>query len=90
MGVRIIHDTKNDVACLYDSVSDVAFGPVFYGLDESEAGEPVDELEMAEGFRAWLRADARTYSAAELSSEYNTFRELIEREGWQVVAERVA
>ena len=83
MGVRIIDN--GTIACLYDSVTDMAFGPVFYGLDESEAGEEVDAVEMAEGFNDWLSEDARTYSPRELEAEYSAFRLEIEQSGWEAI-----
>lgn len=83
MGVRIIDNGR--IACLYDSVSDVAFGPVFYGLDESEAGEEVDAVEMADGFLGWLNRDARDYSPREIAAEYDAFRLEIEQGGWEAI-----
>jgi hypothetical protein len=55
MGVRILYDRKQDLACLYCSTSDWAFGPVVssYDLEEHEIS-PVKRLEQ---FVRWLRED---------------------------------
>jgi len=80
MGVRIIEDA--DHAALYDSVTDVAFGPVFYGLDESECGEDVSAGMQAEAFLKFLVQDARRYNHKVLMKQYKRFRDLIEQDGW--------
>ncbi len=56
MGVRIIEGKRQ--ACLYDSVTGVAFGPVFTGLDAHD---------QAVHFNDWLEQDARTYTPAMLN-----------------------
>lgn len=81
MGVRIIEDNEGHAA-LYDSVTDVAFGPVFYDLDAEEAGEDVSAGMQAEEFLRFLKQDARIYSHTVLMDEYNRFRNLIEADGW--------
>ena len=59
MSTRIAWDMIDNVACLYDSVSGVAFGEVF---DSDEA------YEDAERFRKWLEpTDARKLTPQELS-----------------------
>ncbi len=63
MSVRIAWDAHDDVACLYDSVTGVAFGQVF---------EDGDSYENAERFLQWLERkglDARQVQP-------NTLREL--------------
>lgn len=50
MGIRILSDRQNDMACLYCSTSDHAFGPVFYDNNSTH----VDAEERAEAFLRWL------------------------------------
>lgn len=57
MGVRILYDRDQDKACLFDSVTDTALGPVFYGLDADD---------QAEHFREWHGVDKRNLTPAEL------------------------
>lgn len=85
MGVRILNDGKR--AVIYDSVSDIAFGPVFYDLDPSETGLEygVDAEEVADAFLNYLRHDARKYDSEALMEEYWSFRKLIEDAGWKAV-----
>lgn len=85
MGVRIIEDNEGHAA-LYDSVTDVAFGPVFYDMDEEEIGEDVGAGAIAETFLRHLNRDARTLSHAEIMLEYGRFRDLLELKGWNEVA----
>lgn len=58
MGCHIAHDRQNNVAILYCSTTDWAFGPVF--LDHAEH----DADERAEAFLRWL-ADTETWPAYE-------------------------
>jgi len=37
MGVRLILDLKANMAAIYDSVTDIAFGQVYYDTEEAEA-----------------------------------------------------
>lgn len=53
MSVRIIHDEEQGLACLYQSETDVAFGPVFY----ADSGGGYSGLQLAEKFVKW--ADLR-------------------------------
>ena len=63
MGVRILHDNKNDYCCLYCSTSMWAFGPIMYSPDEAEA------------FLEYLgKKDARWFTDKELESKYYDFR----------------
>lgn len=57
MGLRILYDEAESIACMYDSVTGWAFGPVF------ENATPVDS---ALAFINWLPQDARAYNAPEL------------------------
>ncbi len=59
MSVRIIEG--RDIAALYDSVTGVAFGPVFTGLDAHD---------QAVHFADWLDDDARTYSPLALDDQH--------------------
>lgn len=67
MSVRILHDHDQNLAALYCSTSDVAFGPVFYDSDDSKHG-PEDR---ARAFLRWLPQDARRYDHAELETKYS-------------------
>lgn len=58
MAVGILYDIKEDMAVLYDSTSDWAFGPVFYG-DEAD--------EKALSFRQWFISGAALNRARELA-----------------------
>ncbi len=64
MGVRII-EGKNHAA-LYDSVTGVAFGPVFEGLDAHD---------QAVHFLDTLPEDARSYSPAMLRGQHAAWAE---------------
>ncbi|HZO51192.1 MAG TPA: hypothetical protein VFB63_00680 [Bryobacteraceae bacterium] len=80
MGVRILYDAEGDLAALYCSTTDVAFGPVFYDGDEHNAGE------RAEAFTRWLKRDARTLTDSELQRAYS---EWLAQESAQWAAEDV-
>ena len=62
MGVKVI--SAHSVAVLYDSVTDIAFGPVIYDK------ENMDAEAAALAFLEWLPLDARRYSPKELSDKY--------------------
>lgn len=69
MGVRILHDTRSDEACLYCSTSDWAFGPVFQAEGHRSAEE------RAEAFLRWLRIDPREITdQAALERKYAEWR----------------
>lgn len=65
MGLRILYDTGQDMAAMYDSVTDTAFGPVFYAGEHHEPAE-----ERIQKFIDWLPADARVYNARDLENFY--------------------
>jgi hypothetical protein len=65
MGVRILHDNDRNMAAIYCSTTDLAFGPVFYADREHDADE------RAEAFLRWLPKDARVYDGAELSLAFS-------------------
>ncbi len=67
MGCRILYDGRNDIACLYCSTSDVAFGPVFCDSDEHDADE------RAEAFVRWLPLDPRQYDEPDLMARYGAW-----------------
>lgn len=52
MGVRILHDSTEGVACFYDSTVGWAFGPLFNGVEDHPSLE--DPVEEAEAFLAYL------------------------------------
>jgi hypothetical protein len=70
MGVRILHNDDDSQAVLYCSVSDWAFGPVFYETDEASAAA------QAEVFAHWLPQDARRYSDSDLARQYSQWQGL--------------
>ena len=63
MGVRIVGQEPEAAACLYDSVTGLAFGPVF-----SDAGDAEDFLEWYSG------ADLRTLTPREVETCVNDWR----------------
>ncbi len=65
MGCRIMHDREQNIAALYCSTSDIAFGPVFYDGDQWEADE------RAEAFCRWLKVDPRCVDGFELERKYS-------------------
>ena len=66
MGVRVLHDQKKNKSCLYDSVSDTAFGPVMFDTDDQEAHDFVELLDedprsmtknsLDEAWEVWIEA----------------------------------
>jgi hypothetical protein len=66
MGLRILRDRTDDMAAMYDSVTDWAFGPVFYGPAAAD---------RCQDFIDWLPNDARTYSEADLEHLYSDWCE---------------
>jgi hypothetical protein len=67
MGLRILYDPADDMAAMYDSVTDWAFGPVFYGPDA---------MDRIGAFIHWLADDARTYPSPELERLYSEWCDL--------------
>jgi hypothetical protein len=78
MGVRIINDPsdRNDYACLYDSVSMTAFGPVF---DDAEEADDFLEWYDKNGPRSKVNntevLDLRIPSDSELETLVKEFRD---------------
>jgi hypothetical protein len=77
MGCHIAHDREHNVAILYCSTTDWAFGPVFSDGDDA-AGHFHDAEERAEAFVRWLATDAPfyTYEREPLTSGKRDAREL--------------
>lgn len=63
MGVRILSDNSKDYdsACLYDSVTGWAFGPLFEDYDKAQA------------FLDWLDCDARVLTDKALKAKHIEF-----------------
>ena len=79
MSVRILHDEEQGLANLWQSETDVAFGPVFYA-DHSAGARGYTALQLAEKFVEWagLR-DSKTWlfkTDQELMEKYSAFRAL--------------
>jgi hypothetical protein len=61
MGVRILHNRDSDIATLYCSTTDWAFGPVFWG------SEALDADQRAQKFLDWFEtADLSRYERLHL------------------------
>jgi hypothetical protein len=75
MGVRILNDRDQDLACLFCSTSDVAFGPVFYD------GEHGDAEDRAEAFLRWIQT-------TETWSNYEPVGRLSLRRDVRIISER--
>jgi hypothetical protein len=65
MGCRIMHDREQNIAALYCSTSDVAFGPLF------NDGDFQDCYERAEAFLRWIIVDPREYDQSQLVGCYS-------------------
>jgi hypothetical protein len=82
MSVRILHDASDDRACLYDSVSDVAFGPVVGGYEDTYPDLGAGEfLELFLDDRGDGPPDLRQISEAEVIAAVDEFRRRISPEG---------
>jgi hypothetical protein len=68
MGIRILR-SDDDMACLYDSVTDWAFGPVFYNSND------------AEGFLKWVPdvPDLRLLTDQQMEAKFIEFCQLKEK-----------
>jgi hypothetical protein len=73
MGCRIMHDREQNIAALYCSTTDTAFGPVFNDGEQWEADE------RAEAFLRWMQrscvksGDPRALDDSELHTAYSTW-----------------
>jgi hypothetical protein len=68
MAVRILHDQERDVATLYCSSTDWAFGPVAGEKHEREANERL------QSFLEWHPGDVRHLSDAELVAAWQAWQ----------------
>jgi hypothetical protein len=91
MGVRILNDATDEMAVLYDSVTDVTFGPLIREYDSETRDEQCPASWVAEAFLKWLgdgpRDDPRRMLPADVVTEYNNFLGEILRDGWEAVTE---
>ena len=62
--VRVLYDSDENVACLYDSVTEIVFGRVFHDIGEDK--EIVFACDVADTFLKRLDKDARSYEIDEL------------------------
>jgi hypothetical protein len=67
MGCRIMHDREQNIAALYCSTTDTAFGPLFNDGEHWEADE------RAEAFLRWLRIDPRKFDESHLQERYSAW-----------------
>ena len=74
MSVRVIYDEKENMAAIYCSTSDVAFGPAIYG------DKKMDAERLAWKFIQWLPQDSRQYDQVDLMSRWAEFSALNWRE----------
>ncbi len=64
MGTHVLHDQKENKSCLYDSVSDTAFGPIMPETGRQEAHDFLELLDedprtmtedsLGEAFEVWF------------------------------------
>lgn len=66
MGVRVLYDEEKNMAAIYCSTTDWAFGPVVYG-------GALEADRLAEKFLKWLAVDPRGMSNAELEGKWSEF-----------------
>jgi hypothetical protein len=65
MSVCVLHDEKHDLAALYCSSSDFAFGPVF------SANHGKDATERAEAFLRWIDANPKPNATSRLFDRFD-------------------
>jgi len=71
MGVRILHDEYDDVAIMYSSSTDWAFGPVFMKDDADHTAS-----ERAQAFSDWLgKRDPRQFEDHQLETLYTEWKQ---------------
>ena len=69
MGVRILNDTQDSVACFFCSTTEVAFGPLFHDEKEHDASD------RAESFLRYLKGrDPRRMAQPELIAAHAVWR----------------
>lgn len=86
MSVNVIHDPQQRIACLYDTVTDTAFGPVLYddGMPTVVDDDGVMQHWAADDalldFLEWLGdRDARQLGADELAAEVLNYLDALGR-----------
>ena len=85
MGTKILHQLstadRREMACLYDSVTGWAFGPVFEASDECE----LDAYEMADAFTDFVQqkcgCDPKNLRGDKLAANYKNFLSAIKSPG---------
>lgn len=65
MSVQILHDRKDDVAVLYDTVTETAFGPLIW----NQGGYSGHDIACQ--FLNWLDMDARRYDSTTLREKFD-------------------
>lgn len=78
MGVRILHDEEENMAAIYCSTTDFAFGPIFYDGDSHEDlpddWQVKDASEIALAFLQWYdSSDVRTLSDKDIGERQSEF-----------------
>lgn len=81
MSIRTLSDEHDEMAVMYDSVTGVAFGPVFNSLDEGGVGAS----DVVDRFLDWLNEDPRKMLPPDVVIEFGNFIDEIKRDGWDAV-----
>ena len=98
MGVRTLTSVTEGKTVIYDSVTDIAFGPVFYEWDPADGNtkaarddryEGADSEDVAVLFLDWLEADARKYTPNALLEEWVKFTDRLREVGFTKFREEV-
>ena len=80
MGCRILYDERDDRACLYDSVTETAFGLCFNSY-EGPHDVYANPNDVAQAFCDWVYDDPRSYTTLTCLELQNEFlRQLCVRE----------
>ncbi len=69
MGVRILTDRRDEVAVLYCSCTDWAFGPLIYVAEEDGTAEQTAQR-FLDWFKLWADSDPRNVTDKFLSDSY--------------------
>jgi hypothetical protein len=88
MSVRILENREQGMAVLYDSVTDVAFGPVFFNWSSDKHGDFQYADDVAEAFLDWLEVDPRKLTPLEIADAAARFSVEIERFGWDALVNK--
>lgn len=81
MGVRIVNDTGEERAALYDSVSGFAFGPTFTSYDPACLGAAEHAYAWCEFMAEAGNVDPRTLTDAQMESWLGRFHDALEQIG---------